>query len=325
MKKLVYVLLLALSIGQMACKDKMENLSGIDFRQEMRNFVIKISNYAKAQKSDFIIIPQNGQALITAEGEASGTLESTYIAAINGCGREDLFYGYNNDNEPTPAEDKQQMLSLCLLFEQNGLQVLTTDYCSTHSKMNDSYQQNNKNNFISFAADERNLNDIPTYPSPIYNENSDDITKLLEAKNFIYLINGENYTNKQAFINAVSETNYDVILMDLFQKETTFSASEINNLKTKKNGAKRLVIAYMSIGEAEDYRYYWQKSWNKNKPDWLREENPDWKGNYKVYYWNSDWQALIFGNENAYLDKILAAGFDGVYLDIIDGYEYFEN
>ena len=34
---------------------------------------------------------------------------------------------------------------------------------------------------------------------------------------------------------------------------------------------------------------------------------------------------IIYGNNNSYLEKILDAGFDGVYLDIIDAFEYFEN
>ncbi|MFK5973518.1 MAG: endo alpha-1,4 polygalactosaminidase [Flavobacteriaceae bacterium] len=80
----------------------------------------------------------------------------------------------------------------------------------------------------------------------------------------------------------------------------------------------------MSIGEAEDYRYYWQSEWNTNKPDWLEVVNPDWPGNFKVKYWNTEWKALILGDKNAYLDKIIAADFDGVYLDIIDAFEYFE-
>lgn len=33
----------------------------------------------------------------------------------------------------------------------------------------------------------------------------------------------------------------------------------------------------MSIGEAEDYRFYWQNTWKNNKPDWLLTENPQWK------------------------------------------------
>lgn len=32
----------------------------------------------------------------------------------------------------------------------------------------------------------------------------------------------------------------------------------------------------------------------------------------------------IFGSEDSYLDKIIDQGFDGVYLDIIDAYEYYQ-
>jgi len=56
----------------------------------------------------------------------------------------------------------------------------------------------------------------------------------------------------------------------------------------------------------------------------LEEENPNWEGNYKVRYWEPEWQDIIYGNDSSYLKKILDAGFDGVYLDIIDAFEYFE-
>jgi len=95
-------------------------------------------------------------------------------------------------------------------------------------------------------------------------------------------------------------------------------------LKTKANGGSRLVLGYMSIGEAEDYRYYWDESWLDNEPDWLDEENRQWEGNYKVKYWNEDWQAIIYGNDQSYTKRILDAGFDGVYLDIIEAFEHFE-
>ncbi len=45
--------------------------------------------------------------------------------------------------------------------------------------------------------------------------------------------------------------------MDLFHFEKAYAAAaEIRELKTKRNGGKRIVICYMSIVEAEDYRYY---------------------------------------------------------------------
>lgn len=40
-------------------------------------------------------------------------------------------------------------------------------------------------------------------------------------------------------------------------------------------------------------------------------------------YWETDWQSLIYGSSTSYLDKIIDAGLDGVYLDIIDAYEYW--
>ena len=295
-----------------------------DYRAEMRSFVVELSKYSKAIDSDFIIIPQNGQELISDNGEGGGDPQTEYINAIDATGRESMFYGYYNDDEETPSEDKQHLLNLCIMCEQNNIEVLTTDYCFTQSKMDDSYAINQQNNFISFAADKRELNNIPAYPSIPHNENSNDITNISQAKNFLYLINSENYSSKQDFINAVSVTNYDIVLMDLYHNEAAYTLTEINSLKLKANGGKRLIICYMSIGEAEDYRYYWNNDWITNKPLWLDAENPEWEGNFKVKYWESEWQNIIYGNNESYLKKIIDTGFDGTYLDIIDGFEYFE-
>jgi cysteinyl-tRNA synthetase, unknown class len=305
-----------------SCKEAEEN--DLDYREEMRAFVIDISMYAKETNNQFLIIPQNGQELITMNGEVDGELAYGYIAAIDGSGREDLFYGYHKIDEPTPNAEKEWMLSFCVLFEKNGVEVLATDYCSTPSIIDNSYQSSLAHQFISFAAPSRELDVIPTSPATPFNENSHDINNLHDASNFLYLINGSKFTSKASFIEAVNQSNYDVLIMDLFHNEDAFLMNEIELLKRKPNGDKRLVICYMSIGEAENYRYYWQTEWNKNPPSWLHKENPDWKGNYKVKYWHSAWKQIIMGTEIAYLDRIISAGFDGVYLDIIDAFEYFE-
>jgi cysteinyl-tRNA synthetase len=123
-------------------------------------------------------------------------------------------------------------------------------------------------------------------------------------------------------LEAIGDTAYDLVVMDYSAEgddETAFTAAEIAALKHSPGGAK-IVLAYMSIGEAEDYRFYWQDGWEPGDPAWLGEENPDWPGNYKVHYWDPGWQAIIF----SYMDRLLDAGFDGAYLDIIDAYEYYE-
>jgi len=47
-------------------------------------------------------------------------------------------------------------------------------------------------------------------------------------------------------------------------------------------------------------------------------QNPDWPGNNKVKYWDPGWQKVM----HQYLAKIIATGYDGAYLDVIDAYLY---
>lgn len=308
------IIILAIIALSLSCqKDR-----SIDYRQEMRDFVVKISEKAKSQNPAFQIIAQNGVELISSDEKSDGQLASEYISAIDGQGQEDLFFGYAKDDKATPHKTTEYLKSYLSLLREAGKTVLTTDYCSSAENIASSQKQNQSAGFISFQATSRNLDIIPE--TPIQNENSDDITNLGQVKNFLYLINPENYPTKHDFIETICATNYDLIIMDLFLNEEEFSADEIEQLRTKANGGKRMVIAYMSIGEAEDYRYYWQTEWKRGNPSWLDKENPKWKGNYKVKYWNAEWQEIIFD----YLSRITNAGFDGVYLDIIDAFEYYE-
>lgn len=294
------------------------------YKQEMRLYVQGISQYSKTQNINFVVIPQNGVELVTIDGDETSTPATDYLNAIDAVGREDLFYGYNSDNIASPISESNYLINFLDICVQNNVTVLTTDYCWDHTKMDDSYTQNTDHGFISFAAPDRELNLIPDYPASPYNENSSDINSISDAKNFLYLINPGNFATKQEFISVVNATNYDVVIMDLFFDDISFTSDEIDQLKLKNNGGSRIIIAYMSIGEAEDYRYYWKDSWKVGSPGWIAKENPNWDGNYKVKYWNSDWQEIIFGNDASYLKKIVDSHFDGVYLDIIDAFEYFE-
>jgi len=134
-------------------------------------------------------------------------------------------------------------------------------------------------------------------------------------------------------LTEIGNTKFDLVIIDYSKDgsdENRFTAEQINALKNSPGGPK-LVLAYMSIGEAENYRWYWDNHWDADNdgnpdpgaPSWLGPANPDWPGNYKVKYWDSGWQSIIYGSSTSYIDKIIEAGFDGVYLDIIDAYEYW--
>ncbi len=126
-------------------------------------------------------------------------------------------------------------------------------------------------------------------------------------------------------VKEISNANSELAVIDYSYDGTEDNELPRNDVLAMKSGKHpKKLISYMSIGEAEDYRFYWKDEWNTNPPSWLGPENPNWPGNYKVRYWDPEWQRIIYGTPDSYLDRIIRAGFDGVYLDIIDAYDFFE-
>jgi len=125
----------------------------------------------------------------------------------------------------------------------------------------------------------------------------------------------------------VAASGYDILVTDYSLDGAETGRLTTAQVETLKSGGARTVLAHFSIGEAEEYRYYWNPAWRKSPPDWLGPENPDWPANHKVRYWHPGWRAILFGSEGddgSFLDRILARGFDGVYLDIIDAYRFWD-
>jgi cysteinyl-tRNA synthetase len=143
---------------------------------------------------------------------------------------------------------------------------------------------------------------------------------------FAYILQADSFAKtKPAVIAKLKESGRDWIILDAtFAGDTPWERTDLDTIRRGKAGRK--VVAYLSIGEAEDYRSYWQSDWVRNgkrtaaAPVWLGIENPEWKGNYQVKYWNADWQKLML----AAIDDAMARGFDGVYLDIVDGFQTYE-
>jgi cysteinyl-tRNA synthetase, unknown class len=132
------------------------------------------------------------------------------------------------------------------------------------------------------------------------------------------------YQLQKLDVDYAAASPYDLLVIDYSHdgsQERVITPEEMAKLKTKPDGSRRLVISYVSIGEAEDYRFYWDDAWKGSQPKWLLEENKEWKGNYPVCFWDQGWQSVVCGSPGAYLDRIMALGFDGVYLDKCDVYE----
>ena len=119
------------------------------------------------------------------------------------------------------------------------------------------------------------------------------------------------YQLQNASYASLSATDFDFGVVDM--DDAGLTAAQVAALEKQGKG----LVSYVSIGEAEDYRDYWQSGWNSKKPAFLLGENPDWPGNYSVKFWDPAWQKLMF----ARVDQAVKLGYQGVYLDIVDAYQ----
>jgi len=150
-------------------------------------------------------------------------------------------------------------------------------------------------------------------------------------------------------VDQLAGSHYDLLVLE--PTRTDWSGDEkyfdtramVERLKGTKgsDGQKpKLVIAYIDIGEAEDWRWYWRWStgWEEGDPrpaDWpsfILTHDPDgWEGNFPVAYWDNRWKDIViygknqdshpYGDYTSIMDEVIKDGFDGVYLDWVEAFE----
>lgn len=145
---------------------------------------------------------------------------------------------------------------------------------------------------------------------------------LLSAKSWAYQLTNLGEAQRK----RIADSPYDLVVVDyaweneIGREEFPLTREQVAAMQRKPDGSKRQIIAYLSIGETENNRYYWKPEWNTKRPAWMGPESKEWKGNYLAKYWEPVWQNIIFGNPDTYVDKIIAGGFDGFYIDRADAY-----
>ena len=127
---------------------------------------------------------------------------------------------------------------------------------------------------------------------------------------------------EQDMVDQITASEYDMVVLDFIPSEANNTDYPMAAVIAELHNAPhpKLVIAYIDIGQAEDFRTYWQPGWGIGNPDWIVALDPDgWAGNFPVTYWHDEWRNIWLG-ENGYLQTILDLGFDGVYLDWVEAY-----
>lgn len=143
---------------------------------------------------------------------------------------------------------------------------------------------------------------------------------------------------REAAIAALARQRHDLIVIDYSptgRHRDRFTRAEVARIARGPEG-RRLVAAYISIGEASDFRDapIWRKSWtatgkaagrlSRTAPRWLGPVNPKWPESRKVRFWHPDWQRRLFNaRRTGWLDEIVRQGFDAAYLDIVLAYYFW--
>lgn len=154
--------------------------------------------------------------------------------------------------------------------------------------------------------------------------------------------------NSSGAIDALAASSYDMLVIEPTRTDwssddkyfdTKTAVTQLKNSLASDGSHRKLVIAYIDIGEAEDWRWYWQWStgWNctgpkpADWPDYILTCDPDgWTGNYPVAYWDAAWKDMIIDGEGtgthpdrdyvSVIDEVINDGFDGIYLDWVEAF-----
>jgi cysteinyl-tRNA synthetase len=282
----------------------------INYRKEMINFIGEIRERAEGDK---VIIVQNSTPLFYEGINPNKKL----LSKIDGISRESLFYGEGGYNSKTPSEYLKPVLKELIGIREENKKVLLIEYTDRMWNRRKIKKNIKKYDFVGEALDGYELNSLY---KPLSGFNNKNIESLEDVENFLCLLNPEKFKSSESFIKTLEKLDYDLLIIDADHMGEALSVSQVERLKRKRDGSRRLVVAYFSIGEAESYRSYWKKQWNENLPDWIVKENPNWKENYIVKYWDPAWKQIT----GEYQKRIDSMGFDGYFLDTVDTYYFFE-
>lgn len=154
-------------------------------------------------------------------------------------------------------------------------------------------------------------------------------------------------------IKRSSNTLWVIDYSESGEDKDRFTPKDLADFKNKNN----IIISYFCLGEAEKTRYYFKDitrdifitrndinlglPYNKDYRNYvmindrsgrpyeiLTRANDEYVDNFPIKYWNTQWNQMLsettaqFGK--SYLARIMDSNFDGIYLDTVDAFEYYD-
>lgn len=205
-------------------------------------------------------------------------------------------------------------------LRQAGRRILSLESCKDAKAISTAYRDAARDKVLTYAhAGDERLNRVPGgHP---WGENADPIPTLNQARNWLPVLSSEKFGSKSEWVAAMEHSNYDILLVDVaYRGMDGLSFADTLKLKYKNLGSRRPVMAVLSLGKAYDSRWYWKPEWRTGEPPFLFAPDPDVPGSWVVNMEDAQWKEML----GKTLAGIIGAGFDGVVLDDVDTYLWFE-
>ena len=310
----------------------------MNYRKDMRNLVSTLALYGKSRNHDFQVLVHEGQYLLD---------KSLWEYHLSGYNQIRKKQGYVDDisflSFDIPETDEESPAIVDRYISQIDGIVVNNHYCAgtpLDSLITDleipviSIEECPNDNKLDKAIEASFLDKRAIYPflyrskafkniyhQLIINENAKNIHKIKEAKNVSFLINDEDFIDPYKMIDDIRNSNYDIVIIKpVFQNTIPFSKEDVNAMKYKKNGARRLILAMYNVSELADTDYLWDKRWTKHKPDWLAAKSLVTNDAYIAEYWRPEWRQIVA----KYYKSIVDSDYDGVFLTGLENHIYFE-
>ena len=297
----------------------------VAYRREMAGLIGKIKEYGVSRRgSEFFVIANGGAGLMEPNELLPEADYGSLLQGLDGVMAESVNFGWDMEmDKAMPPEEQDNYHRLLDNARRAGVVPLVLDYAREPGNVQRAYREDRSLGYLGWVSGRRELDRLPE--GLPHSDNDLPCPELKKARNYLELLNPDAFASREAYVQALAASNYDLLIVDAYYGDSPLTRQEVALLQHKPSGARRLVAAYMSVGEAEEYRPYWQEDWKENPPAWLWQRNEAWEGNFRVRYWQKDWQDMLMGGPDSYLDIILAGGFDGVFLDVVDVFYSFES
>ncbi len=219
------------------------------------------------------------------------------------------------------ADRKRRMVRAAAAVRDVGRPLFSIDDCSSDSNLAAAYRNADRDHVVTFATrGDPRLDRIP--PGHPVHENATDVRTLPQVRTLLFNPVGDRFGSKEEWLAALAATSYDAIVIDVAWRNTgLITKTDVARLKYKNLGGPRLVLAQLPMGRAFDGRWYWQAGWQPGNPSFLFAVDTHQPGAYIVDAQDPGWREIL----GKTLAGIMDLGFDGVVMDDLDWYLWFED